>query len=181
MSAQRHERTIDHPLEDSVITGRASINAYPFAFYTPETKFAAGGGGILIFYTARDSIILPSKIGFSGWYSTNKQYKIQINPVLYFFKNKLFIEAPTSFGHFEDKFYGIGNNTIETGNGSYTRNLFLTTITLQVPPVWFSADRTGIIFEYDYTEIEDKMNNEILLGEEVAGSNGIYFGIEEAF
>ncbi len=103
MFAQESKRQIDHPLEDSVMTGRASINGYPFAFYTPETKFAAGAGGIFIFYTAKDTIILPSKIGFAGWYSTNKQYKISINPVLYFFKNKLFLETPTSFGHFEDK------------------------------------------------------------------------------
>ena len=116
MSAQDPERTIDHPLEDSVITGRASINAYPFAFYTPETKFAAGGGGIFIFYTAKDTIVLPSKIGFAGWYSTNKQFKVSINPIFYFLKNKLFFQAPTSYGHFVDKFYGIGNNTIETGN-----------------------------------------------------------------
>jgi outer membrane protein assembly factor BamA len=172
MSAQDPERTIDHPLEDSVIMGRSSFNGYPFAFYTPETKFAAGGGGIFIFYTAKDSIVLPSKIGFAGWYSTNKQYKISINPVFYFVKNKLFFKAPTSFGHFEDKFYGIGNNTVETGNESYTRDVFNTNFTLQVPPAWFSSDRTGIIFEYDYTEIDDKMNNEILLGDEVVGSNG---------
>jgi len=172
MSAQDPERTIDHPLEDSVITGRASINAYPYVFYTPETKFAAGAGGIFIFYTAKDSIVLPSKIGFGGYYSTNKQYKISMNPVFYFFKNKLFFKAPISFGHFVDKFWGIGNNTIDTGNEPYTRDVFNTTFTLQIPPAWFSADRTGIIFDYDNTTIVDKQNNEFLLGDEVVGSNG---------
>ena len=74
MSAQEQKRTIDHPLEDTTKTGRASINAYPFVFYTPETKFAGGAGGIFIFYTGKDTIILPLKIAFAGWYSTNKQY-----------------------------------------------------------------------------------------------------------
>jgi outer membrane protein assembly factor BamA len=172
VSAQEPERTIDHPLEDSIIKGRTSFNAYPYVFYTPETKFAAGAGGIFIFYTAEDSIVLPSKIGFGGYYSSNKQYKISLNPVLYFFKNKLFFKAPISFGHFVDKFWGIGNNTIETGNEPYTKDVFNTTFTLQVPPAWFSADRTGIIFDYDNTTIVDKQNNELLLGDEVVGSSG---------
>jgi len=171
-SAQKQDRTLDHPLEDSTIEGRTSFNGYPFAFYTPETKFAGGAGGIFIFYTAKDTVLLPSKIGFAGWYSTNKQFKISINPIIYFFKNKLFFKAPISYGHFVDKFWGIGNNTVETGNESYARNVFLSSFTLQVPPVWFSAGRTGLVFEYDYTEIEDKMNNELLLDDELAGSNG---------
>ena len=92
LSAQDPERTIDHPLEDSIIEGRSSINAYPYVFYTPETKFAAGAGGIFIFYTAKDSVVLPSKLGFGGYYSTNKQYKISMNPVFYFFEN-LFLQT----------------------------------------------------------------------------------------
>ena len=172
MSAQDPERTIDHPLEDSVMTGRTSINAYPYVYYTPETKVAAGAGGIFIFYTAKDSIVLPSKIGFGGFYSSNKQYKIGVNPVFYFFENKLYFTAPISFGHFVDKFWGIGNNTITTGNESYTKDVFSATFTLQVPPAWAFADRTGIIFDYDNTRIVDKQNNELLLADEVVGSNG---------
>jgi outer membrane protein assembly factor BamA len=172
MSAQDPERTIDHPLEDSIIKGRTSINAYPYVFYTPESKFAAGAGGIFIFYTDKDTIVLPSKIGFGGYYSANKQYKISINPVIYFFENKLFFKAPISFGHFVDKFWGIGSTVPDTGDVAYTKDVFNATFTLQVPPAWFSADRTGIIFDYDNTTIVDKQNNELLLGDEVVGSNG---------
>jgi len=172
MSAQDPERTIDHPLEDSIIKGRTSINAYPYVFYTPETQFAAGAGGIFIFYTAKDSIVLPSKIGFGGYYSSNKQYNISVNPVFYFFENKLFFKAPTTYGHFVDKFWGIGHAVPDTIDASYTKDRFNTTFTLQIPPAWFSADRTGIIFDYDHTTITDKQNNELLLNDEVTGSNG---------
>lgn len=172
LSAQRHKRHIDSPLEDTTFTGRTSFNGYPFVFYTPEVELAGGAGGIFIFYTAKDSIILPSKIGFAGWYSTNHQYKISINPIFYFFKNKVYFKAPTSYGHFVDKFWGIGHNIPDTGMVDYTRDVFNTTFTLQVPPVWFSADRTGLIVDYDYTEIVDKKENELLLGDLVTGSNG---------
>jgi hypothetical protein len=89
-----------------------------------------------------------------------------------------FFKAPTSYGHFVDKFWGIGNAVPDTGNVSYTRDVFNTTFTLQVPPVWFSADRTGLIFDFDNTRIVDKQNNELLLGDEVTGSNGgLLFGV----
>jgi outer membrane protein assembly factor BamA len=172
MFAQKLKRQIDHPLEDSIIVGRSSINAYPYAFYTPETKLAVGAGGIFIFYTAKDSTLLPSKLGFGGYYSTNKQYKFSITPVFYFLKNNLYFTAPISFGHFVDKFWGIGSTVPDTGDVAYTRDIFNATFTLQVPPAWFSADRTGIIFDYDKTTIVDKQNNELLLGDEVTGSNG---------
>ncbi len=172
LSAQEEDRKIDHPLEDSLMVGRTSINAYPYVFYTPETQLAVGAGGIFIFYTGKDSIVLPSKIGFGGYYSTNKQYNISINPVFYFFKNNLFFKAPTTYGHFVDKFWGIGHAVPDTGDVSYTKDRFSTTFTLQIPPAWFSADRTGIIFDYDNTTITDKQTNELLLNDEVTGSNG---------
>ena len=41
-----------------------------------------------------------------------------------------------------------------------------------MPPLGFLADRTGIIFDYNDTEIEDKQNNIYLIDNEVTGSNG---------
>ena len=157
---------------DSTVDRSLSFNGYPYAYYTPETELAFGGGGILIFYTSDHIDMLPSKVGFGGYYSTNGQYSIGINPVLYFSKNRIYIEFPFKFGHFIDKFWGIGDNTVDTGNEQYTLNSVSATLTFQVPPLWFSADRTGIIFDYNDTEIEDKQNNIYLIDNEVTGSNG---------
>ena len=50
--------------EESDSTKRSSFNVYPYAFYTPESKLAAGAGGIYIFYTNESQEDLkPSKIG----------------------------------------------------------------------------------------------------------------------
>jgi hypothetical protein len=70
---------------DSVDIFKASVNAYPYVFYTPETEFAFGGGGILAFYTARDSILNPSSVTLSGYYSTNKSYSIYLKSNFFFF------------------------------------------------------------------------------------------------
>jgi outer membrane protein assembly factor BamA len=151
---------------------RTSFNAYPYAFYTPESKLAFGAGGIYIFYGGKDKDLKPSKIGFGGYYSTNKQYKISISPNLYFNKNKLYIELPTSYGFFVNKYWGIGDNTATRENAAYSVNTFTSTLTVQIPPEIFSADRTGIILDYDYTKIVDKMGNELLENDSLPGNNG---------
>ena len=161
-----------HPLEESDSLKRTSFNVWPYAFYTPEVSLAFGGGGIFIFYTADDPIVKPSKIGFSGYYSINKQYKVGVNPVFYFFENKLFFKVPTTYAYMVDKFWGIGNDTPDIPNPSFTRKVFNTTITVQLPPLWFISDRTGIIFDYDKTTMVDKRDNQLLLNDVVTGSNG---------
>jgi outer membrane protein assembly factor BamA len=162
------------PASDSTSTSGLSLSAYPYAYYTPETELAFGAGGILIFYTARDAIIRPSKVGLSGYYSTNQQYKISASPELYFLRNNLFVRVHLSFGHFVDKFWGIGNATEETGEEDYTRDGFSAALTIQAPPLLFAADRSGLSIDYDYTEIEDKQSNQFLTGDEVPGSNGAH-------
>jgi hypothetical protein len=37
--------------KDSVERRKTTFNGYPYAFYTPESGFAVGAGGIFIFYT----------------------------------------------------------------------------------------------------------------------------------
>ena len=158
--------------QDSVEERKLSLDGYPFAYYTPETQLAFGAGGIMIFYTGKEKELLPSKVTFSGYYTSNKQYKISLNPALYFNKNKIYFEFPIHFGHYVDKFWGIGNQTIETGNEQYTLDEISISLDLQVPPLWAAADRSGIIFEYNKTEIDDKQTNPFLLQDSVLGSNG---------
>ncbi len=158
--------------ENDSIKKKSTFNAYPYVFYTPESKFAVGAGGIFIFYTGSGKDLNPSKIGFGGYYSTNKQYKISISPNLYFLDNKLYFELPTSYGFFVNKYWGIGDNTEKYENASYSAKTFSTTFTVQVPPEFFYADRTGLIIDYDNTEIVDKMDNELLMNDSLPGSNG---------
>ena len=165
-------KTQDSDTIDSTVTRRSSFSGYPYAYYTPETQLAFGAGGIFIFYTEKGKIIQPSKITFSAYYTTNDQYKVSLSPTLYFFRNKIFSELPISFGHYVDKFWGIGNNTPETGNEEYTMDAASLAFIFQFPPFLFNADRSGIILDYNKTEIVDKKNNSLLLDDEVTGSNG---------
>jgi outer membrane protein assembly factor BamA len=81
----------------------ASINVYPYAFYSPEVKLAFGAGGIITFYTSEDKSLKPSKASVSGYYSTSKQYRVGLSPQVYLLGNrvfaslKLFIQDKTVF------------------------------------------------------------------------------------
>jgi len=151
---------------------RSAFNAYPYAFYTPESKLAFGAGGIFTFYTGNGNKLKPSKIGFGGYYSTNKQYKISMNNTFYFNNNKLYFHLPLSFGYFVNKYWGIGKDVDDYADASYSVQTFAATLTVQLPPVWFAADRSGIIIDYDYTTIVDKQNNELLNNDSLAGADG---------
>ncbi len=151
---------------------RSAFKAYPYLFYTPESKLAFGAGGIYTFYTGKGAELKPSKIGFGGYYSTNKQYKISMNNTYYFANNKLYFHLPISYGLFINKYWGIGKDVSDYENSGYTVQTFAATLTFQLPPVWFSSDRTGIIIDYDFTEIVDKQNNGLLKNDSLPGSNG---------
>lgn len=155
-----------------------SLNAYPYAYYTPETELAFGAGGILVFYTSDSSITLPSKIVLGGYYSTKGQYKITLDPAFYFDNNKVYINLPLSFGYYVDKYFGIGPNSPDDGDEDYISRVYTATLYVQVPSYWFPSDRTGLILDFNHTEMVDKQTNPELVNNTVPGSNGgSFYGI----
>lgn len=149
-----------------------SIKAFPYAYYTPETQFAVGVGGIATFYTADDRILRPSKVVLSGYYTSNEQYKITLNPEFYFSRNRYFAGLNLSFGHFVDKFWGVGNDTPELGTERYVADRYSIEFTVETPPLFFVSDRSGLIYDFQYSEIVNPEENAYLLGGEVTGSEG---------
>ena len=164
--------------KDTTKSRGLTFNGYPYAFSTPETQLAFGAGGIFLFYTNKKENILPSKIGVSGYYTTSKQYKFSLNTEMYFLDNRIYFKMPISFGHFVDKFWGIGTSTEELGTESYTRDEFSASFSLQVPPAWFASDRSGLFIDYSYTSIADIMSNSLLSDKELVGREGGHlFGV----
>lgn len=151
---------------------KSSFNTYPFVSYTPETDVAFGAGGIFIYYTGKDKMLKPSKIGFGGFYSVNNQYRISMINDIYLNKNKLHITLPMNYGYYINKYWGVGDDTEEYANAGYAATTFATTLTVQIPTSWFSADRAGMILDYNYTDIIDKKGNELIDDPLIFGSEG---------
>lgn len=151
---------------------RPTFNTYPFISYTPETDVTFGAGGILIYYTGKEKILNPSKLGFGGYYSLNNQYRISMDNDMYFFKNRLNIKLPMNYGFYVNKFWGVGDDAADYSNAAYSATTFATTLTIQIPTSWFSADRAGMIFDYNHTEIVDKKGNEFIDDPLIYGGSG---------
>jgi outer membrane protein assembly factor BamA len=157
-------------------TKRTQINGYPYLYYTPETELAFGVGGITTFYTSReDAILRPSKVALSGYYATTGQYKFSLNPQLYFGNNKTIISANLDYGHYVDKFWGIGPDTPDIEDAAaFESKGFGAEITVLVPPPLklFNRTSSGVIFDLYNSDIVDKRDNPELASGDVRGSEG---------
>jgi len=138
---------------------KLNLSAYPYVYYTPETQFAFGSGGVVTFYTKKDSLLNPSNVTFSGFYSTNKSYELSLVSNLYFARNRMASTIDIRYGHKVDRFYGIGNNTRDFGTEQYILGNVGGMIDFQIPPAIIISDRAGLVFEYKkYTIVDTKDN-----------------------
>ena len=86
-SAERINAQDEDP--DTVGVGGFNWFAYPFVFFTPETNWAFGAGGVISFKLSDKDKSKPSSVTASGYYSVNSQFDITIQPEMYFAEDKL--------------------------------------------------------------------------------------------
>ena len=154
--------------------------AYPFAFYTPEINFAAGGGGIMYFRTSHLKNTRPSKISGSAYYSLNHQYLIYLNPSVFFNQNKDELTAEIFFENRLDEFYGIGNTTDEIKDPEYSYSDF--SINAKFRRQVFGQFRIILAYEFMNYRIKDFkqnpfLNDDYVYGEEGGITSGLGFGV----
>lgn len=154
------------------LSHRASLKAFPYAYYTPETEFAIGAGGIFTFYTAPDTVLLPSKVAASAYYSTRKQYKVSLNPELYLKRNQMFAKLYADVGEAVNKFYGVGNETSDLGLEDYVMFSWGVKAEYQYQAKLLNVTRTGFLYEYHREQVTDKRQNPDLLDDTLTGSDG---------
>ena len=159
--------TVDTPAAeagelDSTYTFKTSLDAYPYIYYTPETQFAFGVGGVLTFYTEKDSLLNPSSVTFSGFYSTVKSYELSFLSNLFFDHNKRASTIDVRYSNKVDRFYGIGNESPELGNEEYVLGTIGGIIDYQLPPALIISTRVGFVLEYREYVIKDRKENPYL-------------------
>jgi outer membrane protein assembly factor BamA len=154
------------------LSHRTTLKAFPYAYYTPETELAIGAGGILTFYTGQDSVLLPSKVGASAYYSTRKQYKVSLDPEVYLHRNEMFMSLYADLGEAVNKFYGIGNETPDMGLEDYQMFYWGVKAEFQRKTELLKVTRAGLLYEYHREQVTDKKANPALLSDTVTGSTG---------
>ena len=151
--------------------------AYPFAYYTPETEFAFGAGGIVTFYTSQTELDLrPSKSTVSGYYSTRGQFSFSESTEVYFNENRLKIAVPLSFGSLVDKYWGIGNQAPEVTNDEYDVVLIEGSVTVEMESGMPGFARDGFLYRASYRDIKDRKENPNLTEETIGVDGGFSSG-----
>jgi len=104
----------------------------PVIFYMPETRLAAGAGGLVTYRSDAASLeSRPSSCYFYAVYTQLKQFIAQIRPEIYWNKEKYYLSFLISAENFPDKFWGVGNKTPAEDEESYTPRSFSFEITGQ--------------------------------------------------
>jgi outer membrane protein assembly factor BamA len=150
------------------------IIGYPYAYYTPETQLAVGVGGIMTFYTESAVALRPSKLTLSAYYTTNEQYKISLGTQIFLSANRVVLTANANRGFYVDKFWGIGNDTPETGNESYELKGWGLDADVLVPSLvkWSRGSQVGLQFHFRTDEIPSARDNPYLQDDEILGVEG---------
>lgn len=95
---------------------------YPVLYYTPETQWAAGIGG-LYFHRPDPTAERPTSIALSSSYTQNSQVIVEITSNAFFNNDRLWHTGSFYYQKFPNTFYGIGNNTPDSGEEKYTAGI----------------------------------------------------------
>lgn len=111
---------------------RSSLVALPYAFYSPETKFAFGAGSIYSFRPhASPPENRPSSVKIAATFTQKKQLILALTPELYFKNESYYLYGWFSYYHYPDKFWGIGNETPDDAEEGYSMDYVRTFLNLQ--------------------------------------------------
>ncbi len=144
--------------------------AFPYAFYSPETNFAFGGGGIIYFRTSERKNTKPSKINISAYYTVNHQFSTFMTPSIYFNENKDEIAGELYFAHKIDKFYGIGSTSEEISNPEY--DFQIAEVTLKFKREIFESIKLTATYLLDHYKIIDQRENPFFADSSIIGISG---------
>jgi hypothetical protein len=99
-------------VEDVALVGGASLRAYPYAFYTPETSLAFGAGGTLTWKdTQRGPDQRPNSALLAVTYTTRSQLIVALDPEYTTPNGKWLLDSYFGYKKYPDKYWGIGPET----------------------------------------------------------------------
>lgn len=141
----------------------------PVIYYTPETEWAFGVGGMFYFRASGARLSTrPSNIGVFLVYTLKKQFMIDIAPDLYFKNEEYRLEGNISFMKFVDKFYGVGKDTSIDDEEEYTSRTsrFRIHLLKRIHPKL----NFGVRYYFQHDKIVEVEKDGQLAGREILGS-----------
>ena len=156
---------------DTVGVGGADWFAYPFVFFSPETNWAFGAGGIIYFSLSDRFKSKPSSITASGFYTINEQFDITILPEIYFNRDRYLLSTKFNYGELFDFFYGIGSTSPDIANNQYLQRNFILNVKFQMQ-AFDKNFKLGPVYEGRVMDVINTEGNLLLDSNLVRGSDG---------
>jgi len=150
---------------------KAHLIAIPFIYYSPETKLAFGGGGILNFRAGRNKEqTRASTIWAFGTYTLAKQFQVVVKPEIYFERNRFFLSGNLRYERTPQIFFGVGNNLPSTAEESYTPRIM--TVQVGVKKKFLGHLFAGVQYDFEQMTMEKVEPDGILGSGSITGSRG---------
>jgi len=148
----------------------SGLTFLPVIFYTPETKWAFGGGGLYYFRLTKDQAVSrPSNIKFIAVYTQRKQANFEMNPDFYLVKG-FHIQANFQYSDFPDQFYGIGNGTTEDMEEPFTSKFWK--LSVEALKKVHGPLNVGFQYFFDDTQLTEVKDDGLLGSANITGSSG---------
>jgi hypothetical protein len=156
---------------DSVQQKRNSLVALPYAYYTPETKFAFGAGSIYSFRGAdAPAEARPSNVRVALTYTQLKQGIVALLPELYFKNEAYYCNGYCGFYRYPDKFWGVGHDTPDRAEEDYEPIYLRSNANVQRRIV--RGLYVGLRYQYEYIDLRKTDPEGVLRLGVVPGSEG---------
>lgn len=156
---------------DSLQQNRNSLVALPYAYYTPETKFAFGAGAIYSFRPSGGSPAeRPSNVRIALTYTQLKQIILAFLPEFYIENENYLCSGYYGFYKYPDKYWGIGNDTPESAEEDYEPIYFKshTNVQRRIMPGLY----VGLRYQYEYIDLKKTEAQGVLQYGTIPGSEG---------
>jgi outer membrane protein assembly factor BamA len=113
-------------LDDTVSTEKSGFFILPLLYYTPDTRWAAGAAGVYYFkippkYEHEEETRI-SYVQFLADYTQNRQLDVWGQWKIFTRNENFLLEGEMRYRDFPDRFYGIGNQTLNSNAEKYEYN-----------------------------------------------------------
>lgn len=153
---------------DTIRTSQSGIYPLPIVFYTPETGIAGGAAAL---YLYRDSLSpRASSLTADIIYTEKKQFVAEISGDQYFLGNRYRLVTDLAYQEYPYKFFGVGNNTPESSEETYTPLTFLLRAVLYGKISTYI--NIGPVVRYENVSIRETVPGGVLAAGLLPGSRG---------
>ncbi len=164
-------------VEQAVAPPRSGFVIAPVVYYTPETRLAWGLVGIHHFRLGR--ALQSSRLShyrFNFVRTQNKQSIAQVDYEMYLAGGKFLIDGMAKYSYFPDRFYGIGNRTLEEDREDFTSSNWRLQLNLQRR--WGGNGFVGLHLEtYDVSMRDRESDGKLVPGTLPGAAGGTVSGL----